>query len=463
MKLVMKFGGSSVADGGKIKEVARIVKERAATDAAVVVVSAMSEVTDDLLELLDIAEAGDEASLVKGLNSVRIRHEDAARDALKGTESLGGALDVVEDLFDGLERILRSAAALREVTPKTRDRVLSFGEGLSSGLLHECLQEMKVKSEVFSGGEAGIITDEAFGDASPLVDVTKMKVKARLSPLLEGGVVPVVAGFTGITQHGDVTTLGRGGSDYTATILGASLGVGEVWIWTDVDGIMTCDPKLVKTSKLIGELSYAEAMEMAAFGIKQLPPKALEPAIKAGIPVRIRNTFNPSCPGTLIGRGEMAVDRIVKSVALVKEVGMITVSGTGMAGRPGTAAKIFDVLGKNSINILAISQSVSEAGITMLVGRASLYRAVSALEIALLGKGLVDDVSFEDDVSIVAVIGSRMKGTPGVAARIFGAAAKENVNVRMIAQGSSELNISFVVKEADGAAAVQGICDAFGL
>jgi aspartate kinase len=463
MKLVMKFGGSSLADGKKIRLVADIVKRRASKDSIVVVVSAMSQVTDDLILLLDSAAQGDMASLERGLNSLRIRHEDAARDALKSGERLVAALDSIEGLFEDLESLLRSVATLREVTAKTRDRVLSFGEALTSALLRERLQEVGLKAEAFSGGEAGIVTDGSFGDSTPLMDVTKMKVGPRLAPLMAGGVVPVVAGFTGIDQHGDVTTLGRGGSDYTATILGASLGVDEVWIWTDVDGIMTCDPKIVRTARLITELSYAEAMEMAAFGIKQFPPRAMEPAIRAQLPVRIRNTFNEDSPGTLIREDRRAGRGVVKTVALVREAGMITVSGTGMAGRPGTAAKVFDVLGRNSINILAISQSVSEAGITMLVRREALYRAVSTLEISLLGKGLIDAVSFEDDVSIVAVIGSGMKGTPGVAARIFQAAARKKVNVRMIAQGSSELNISFAVKEAEGAAAVRGICEAFGL
>jgi len=273
----------------------------------------------------------------------------------------------------------------------------------------------------------------------------------------------VVTGYIAATQDGVTTTLGRGGSDYTATILGAALSA-EVWIWTDVDGLMTSDPKIVTSAKMLPELSFQEASEMAIFGAKAMHPKALEPAMEEGIPVRIRGISDPENLGTLIVKESKArLGASVKTVNLVKNVALVNVSGAVMVGAPGTAAKVFDVLGNGKINILMISQSVSEANISFVVQRNLLERAVSMLEIALLGKGLIRSVTSEDDVCVVAIVGAGMRGTLGVASRLFTAVANKGINVRMIAQGSSELNISFVVKETDGEEAVRAVHEEFKL
>jgi aspartate kinase len=242
------------------------------------------------------------------------------------------------------------------------------------------------------------------------------------------------------------------------------LAADEVWIWTDVAGIMTADPKIVPSAKMLPELSYGEAAEMAIFGAKAMHPSALEPVIKEHIPVRIRNVFNPENPGTLIADGQEAKSTdVVKAVALIKDVAMVNVSGAGMVGAPGSYAKIFDVLGKNNVNIMMISTAVSEANISLIIRRSLVERALSTLEIALLGRGLISDVTAEDDVCVIAVMGANMKGTLGVASRIFTAVARKGINIRMIAQGSSELNVSFVVKEKDGEAAVRAIHEEFKL
>ena len=277
--------------------------------------------------------------------------------------------------------------------------------------------------------------------------------------------IPVVTGYIAANQDGIVTTVGRGGSDYTATILGAALGVDEVWIWTDVDGIMTADPKIVPSAKMLPQLSYQEAAEMAIFGAKAMHPRALEPVIKENIPVRIRNVFHPENPGTLITKDPDAkATEVVKAVAMIKDVAMLNVSGAGMVGAPGSYAKIFDVLGKNNINVMMISTAASEANISMIIRRGLLGRAISNLEIALLDRGgLVSEVTAEDDVAVIAVMGANMKGTLGVASKIFTTVAKKGINIRMIAQGSSELNISFVVKEKDGTAVVRAIHKEFNL
>jgi aspartate kinase len=274
----------------------------------------------------------------------------------------------------------------------------------------------------------------------------------------------VITGFIAATWEGTTTTIGRGGSDYTATIVGASIGADEVWIWTDVDGLMTTDPNIIPKAKRIPEVSFAEAIEMAVLGAKSMHPRALEPAMESDIPVRIRNTFNPENPGTLIVKQQkIEPGGIVKALNIVKDVAMITVGGAGMVGTPGTAAKIFDVLGRNGINILMISQSVSETNISIIIKKSQLKKAVFGLETVLSGKGIVREITAEGDVCIIAAIGAGMKGTPGVAAKIFDAVARRGINIRMIAQGSSELNISFVVKDAQSLEAAKVLHEEFKL
>ena len=312
------------------------------------------------------------------------------------------------------------------------------------------LQDLGLKAKSVTGKEAGIVTDDIFGEATPLKEQTRENVRREVGKMLRRGIIPVVTGFVAANQNGNYTTLGRGGSDYTVTIIGDSLDLDEVWILTDVDGSMTSDPRLVPEARLLSTISYLEAIEMVAFGAKAMHPKALIPAAEKKIPIRVRNTFNPKSPGTLITDTEMVPSkRIVKALGLIRDVAMINVSGTEMVGRPGMAGRIFDVLGKNGINILMISQSVSEANITFLVSRNLSARTVSVLEIAFLGKGLIREVRAEDDISVISVLGAGMRGTPGIAAKVFGAVASHGINVRSVAQGSSELNISFAVQERD--------------
>jgi aspartate kinase len=294
--------------------------------------------------------------------------------------------------------------------------------------------------------------------------MTTYEVRETLEPLINGEIIPVVTGFIGATPEGVTTTLGRGASDYTATILASALDADEVWIWTDVDGLMTADPKTEPLAKPISIISYAEAIEMAYFGAKGMPPKALEPAAEKGIPVHVKNTFDPEGLGTLIIREQFIKGQdIVKAVASIKDTAMVTVSGAGMAGTPGMAASVFNLLNQSQANILMISQSSSEASISFVVPQRDLARAVNILEVGLLGKGAVKEVTAEENVCIIAAVGAGMKGVPGVAARTFKAVADQGVNIRMIAQGSSELNISFVVRAEDGIRAVRTLHREFGL
>jgi aspartate kinase len=464
-KIVMKFGGTSVATGENIRHVADLVANSAEQGCSViVVVSALDGVTDKLFEAAETVKKGNEAYVRAFKQEMLGRHLTTAAKAIKNKQTRKEVDQIIEKTTDELEKVLTGISYVGEVTPKSRDYVLSFGERLSAPIVWGALRDLNLEAQWFSGKEAGIVTDSDFGEASPLMNVTMHQLREKIEPLLEKHVIPVVTGYTAATQDGVVTTLGRGGSDYTATLLGAALAADEVWIWTDVDGIMTADPKIIPSAKMLPELSYQEAAEMAIFGAKAMHPRALEPVIKEKIPARIRNVFNPENPGTLIST-EQTANRtdVAKAIALIKDVAMINVSGAGMVGAPGSYAKVFEVLGKNNINVMMISVAVSEANISLVIRRNLLGRALSTLEIALLGRGLVSEVTAEDDVCVVAVMGANMKGTLGVASRLFTTVARAGVNIRMIAQGSSELNISFVVKEKDGEAAVRAIHQEFKL
>ena len=464
-KIVMKFGGTSVATGENIRNVAGLVAESVKQGCqVVVVVSALDGVTDELFEAAEQARKEKQEYIQAFKQRMLDKHSAAIMKAIKNSTVRKEVEQTVKKIIDELEKVLTGICYVGELTPKSKDYVLSFGERLSAPIVCGTIRDLKFSSQSFTGKEAGIVTDSNFGDANPLFNVTVHQLKERIEPLLEEKVIPVVSGYIAATQDGVVTTLGRGGSDYTATLIGAALAVDEVWIWTDVDGIMTADPKIISSARLLPQLSYQEAAEMAIFGAKAMHPRALEPIMKENIPARIRNVLNPKNMGTLISREQTTKRQdAVKAVAMIKDVALINVSGGGMVGAPGSYARILDLLGKNAINVMMISAAASEANISIVIRRNQLGRALSALEIALLGRGFASDVTTEDDVCVIAAMGANMKGTPGIASRIFTTQARNCINIRMIAQGSSELNISFVVKEKDGKAAAQAIHDEFKL
>ena len=464
MKIVMKFGGTSVADGRRIRQVARLAARFSTGNELVVVCSAMDDVTDELIALTEEARNGAEAAVSARLRELRQRHTQALKDAVKSPAVVAKVRPKLAETLGQLEKLALGSTILRELTPRSRDGILSCGERLSNPIVWGALLEQGLDAVYMTGGECGIMTDDHFGDAAPLTEVTGYQVKETLGPLLADGKTPVVTGYIGATQGGETTTFGRGGSDLTATLIASSIDADEVWIWSDVDGLMTADPKTVPDARVLAEVSYAEAGEMAVFGAKALHPRTLEPVAEKGIPVRFKNTFKPNQPGTVVKSNPRGYGgSIVKSVALVKSVAIITLTGASMVGRPGSAARIFDAVARSGTNILMISQSVSESNISMVVGRDGMQRAVNALELTMLGPGGLRQVNFEDDVSAIAVVGGGMRGARGIAARVFGAVASAGINVRMIAQGSSEQNISFVVPESDGKDAVRAIHSAFRL
>ena len=459
----MKFGGSSLTNPSRIKNAARIVERFSKGNKLVVVASAMDDVTDQLMEIGELAQKGEFSKAKSILAKLQGLHAKAGR-SVSARGSSKQLLNRIGEMSLELEKAVEGISHLRELTPRSQDYLLSFGERFSTPILAAAIKSTGLKARPFTGAEAGITTDENFGEAKPLAEVSFHQIRQFLQPSLSQNEIPVVTGFVAASVDGSVTTLGRGGSDYTASLLGAAMAADEIWIWTDVDGLMTADPRFVKNARVLSNVSFGEALELSYFGAKMMHPRALQPAAQKAIPVRIKNYSKPSKEGTLISAkaGENS-GRVVRAISMIQSVGIVTVSGTGMMGAPGTAAKVFQTFGSNNINVMMISQGSSEATISCVIARKDLEKAVRALQLALLGQGNVEKVAAEKDACIIAVVGSGMKGTPGVAARIFGAVAGRKINVRMVAQGSSEYNVSFIVPEANGPEAVRAIHEEFHL
>lgn len=465
MRIVMKFGGTAIDSPDKVNHVANLIKmyKRNGDNEIISVVSAVRGMTDAILAISNSIKRGDKVSINNFIKRTRDIHTMIVERALVDEKLKAEARSVISKLIHELENILDGIALLSEVTPKSLDYLLSFGERLSTPIVSFALRNSGVTSDYLTGKEAGIVTDSNYGEARPLMDTTQHRLLHKIEPLLKNDIVPVVTGFIGADQNGNTTTIGRGGSDYTATIIAASLGAHEVWLWSDVDGLMTADPKIVKDAKVLKEVSFSEAMEMALFGAKYMHPRALEPILEAKIPIRIRNTLNVNHRGTLIIQTPSgSSQKIVKSISAIRHTALIDVSGVAMAGAPGTAAKIFDVLAKNKVNIMMISQSPSESSISMIVRKVDLDKAAMTLELNLLGK-VIRKVNISADVAVIAVVGSGMRGIKGIAAKVFRAVAKQNINVIMITQGSSELNLAFVVDDDDCDRAVKALHDEFRL
>ncbi|MFL6325710.1 MAG: aspartate kinase, partial [Nitrososphaeraceae archaeon] len=417
----------------------------------------------DKISSIPLNVKSDKLSITDFLNNARHIHLDIIEQAIKNEKLKNEARSVVTTLTNELEDILTGILLLGEITPKSSDYLMSFGERLSTPIVSFALRDIGLSSEYLTGKEAGILTDSNYGEARPLIDTTRLRVVHKIEPLLKLNTIPLVTGFIGADQNGNTTTIGRGGSDYTATIIASSINADEVWFLGDVDGLMTADPKIVNDARVIREVSFAEAMEMALFGAKYMHPRALEPVMDTKIPVRIRNAFRLEHQGTVISQNLTKISqKTVKSISAIRHTALIDVSGGGMVGAPGTAAKIFDALAKNRVNIMMISQSPSESSISIVVRRDELDKAIMTLDLNLLGK-VVKRVNVNNDVAVIAVVGSGMRGIKGVAARVFNAVAKRNANVIMIAQGSSELNLAFVVNDSDCEQVVRALHDEFEL
>ena len=461
--LVMKFGGTSVGDADRIENVARSIAEHARKAGVIVVVSAMGGVTEMLIRAAHAATRGEHDQWKSARQELTQRHREVAERLLQPSEQtafvarLAEQVKVFEDLCSGF-------ALVREVTPRAMDALASLGEVLAADLLAAVLRSLGAPAEAVDAVEL-IVTDDHFGNASPFFEETDAKARARLLPLVKRGAIPVVTGFRGATRDGNCTTLGRGASDYTATILGAALNAEEIWIWTDVDGVMTADPRLVPGAKVIPEISYRETIELSFFGAKVLHHKAVQPAMKKNIPVWIKNTFNPACPGTKIAASASGRPG-VRAITSVPQAELFTVSGEMSLSFARLAVEVFGSLSIEEISSLMVTQSSAENVLCFAVHAADGPRVRARLEKALeleMRHDYVADIEIMPQVGIVVALGEKMKGTPGIAGRLFGALGRRKINVIAIAQGSSELSISFAVKSADVAAAVKAVHEEFEL
>ena len=464
MRLVMKFGGTAVDSGKKIVHITKLIKSYHDKGNEIVgVFSAVAGMTDEILKVSGYVLKSDKKKIIDFINNTRSLHRDLIKDSIRNETYRAKAIEVVEVLLKEMENILNGVVLLKEVTEKAMDHLLSFGERLLTPIISYSLLDNGLESVYLTGQEVGILTDSKFGQARPLIDTTKIRVKYHVDPLLKENKIPVITGFIGADQNGNITTLGRSGSDYTATIIAVCIDADEVWLWTDVNGLMTADPDLVKEAKVLREVSFAEAIELSLFGAKYMHPRALEPVMDTNIPIRIRNAFNLSNEGTIISKNpSKSSQKIVKSIIAIRNTALIDVSGGGMVGAPGTAARIFDALARKSVNIMMISQSPSESSISMVVKKDDLDTAITTLDLTLLDK-VIKNVRVNEDVAVIAVVGSGMRGIKGIAAKVFSAVSKDNINVIMIAQGSSELNLAFVVNNNDCEKAVRSLHEAFTL
>ena len=464
--IVMKFGGTSVGSGQRIAHigriVARLIGERGTPP--VVVVSAMSGVTDSLVRAAETAAAGDARTYALIRDELQQRHDQAIVDAGVGPEPARALRAEVTGLLDWFETLCQSMHTLGELTPRGLDAVSGLGERLSARLTAAALLAQGLPSRTVEATEI-LVTTNHHGGAKPLNDETTPRARARLLPLLEEGVTPVVTGFIAATAGGVPTTLGRGGSDYSATILGRCLPAEEVWVWTDVDGVMTADPRIVPEARTLPAISFGEVAELSYFGAKVLHPQTMAPIVDACIPVRVLNSFHPERPGTLVSQ-DVTQDPLVKGITAIRNLTLVTVEGRGMQGVPGVAGRVFSAVAGAGVTILMITQSSSEQSICFVVRTVDARAAVEALQGEFereMAHQDIDRIGRDDEASIVAVVGAGMRGRPGIAAAVFGALAEAEINIISIAQGSSEYNLSLVVTNGDVDVAVRAIHRRFHL
>ncbi len=448
---IMKFGGTSVGDADCIERVVEIIRSSSRESDLVVVVSAMSGVTNRLTEAATRSEAGDRETVATIFADLRKQHEAAAASLTRSVGEHKRICQQMEEILQEGEHLCHGTILLRELTLRARDAISSLGERLSAPLVAAALASRGVATEAIDATEL-VVTDSNHGAAEPQMEATRELCEARLRPLLQQGIVPVVTGFLGATVEGVLTTLGRGGSDYSATILGAALEADEVIIWTDVDGVLTADPRLVPGVSTIPEISYREAAELAFFGAKVLHQKALRPLMRSDIPVWICNTFAPERRGTKITPAGSQNGGGVKALTAISDVAMITVGGPGILGVRDVLGRTFTTTAAVRADILLISQSSSQNDICFVVPAALAKCTVEALrrEFAQdLMHEEVEHITLNPIVAIITVVGENMRGTPGIVGRTCDALSRENVDVMAIAHGSSECAVSLVVAQKD--------------
>jgi aspartokinase/homoserine dehydrogenase 1 len=465
-RLVVKFGGTSVGSASAIGQAADIVRDLCAEGHHVAVVtSAMSGVTDALLGGASAATSGHPDKVSGFAQTIRGKHEQAILELQLSPDERTRVSQAVRARLDEFALLCDALGVLGEASPRALDAVGALGERMSVHLLSAAIRARGLDAPPIDAASV-VRTDATFQAAVPVMDVTARQAAEVIVPLMNRGSVPVVTGFIGATSDGVVTTLGRGGSDYSGAIVGAAIRADEVWIYTDVDGVMTADPRVVQAVRTLDTLSYREMSELAYFGAKVLHPKTVMPALELGIPIRIRNTFNPSHPGTLVVGRTDGDDRLLKGVTAIRAQSLVTIEGRGMLGVPGIAARAFGSVARTGTSVSMISQASSEQSICFLVSTASASTVVDALKQEFrheLDRSDIESIWTLDKVVIVTVVGGAIKETPGIAGRVFGALGAEGINVVAIAMGSSECSISLVVDGEDADRTVRclhGLVDA---
>ena len=459
--IVMKFGGTSVGSGQRMLEVAGIVASERQNQ-PVVIVSAISQVTNLLTEL---AGGADPKKATQDIAKLKDLHLKAAAQLNLPATDQTQLNQLISTKIDQLTSVIDSTQALGELTPRAHDLILSYGERLSIHLVAAALQSQGIPAQALEASQL-MVTDSNFGAAAPLLADSAKKMKPIIKKIVDQNIVPVITGYVGADKQGVITTLGRGGSDYSATIFGYCLDAKAVWIWTDVEGVMTADPRIVTGTRTVTELSYDEAAELSHFGAKVLHPRTMVPAALSNIPIYIKNTMRPEAPGTKITEARYQHPDGAKALTVLNHLSLITVQGKGMQGVLGVAARLFQTLAEQKINVMFISQASAENNISIVIEEQdgpSAVKAVTAAFSSELKSKSLEMISLDKDLSIIAVIGEGMRSHIGVAGRVFSALGHAKISVRAIAQGSSERNLSFVVNESQSSLAMQSIHDALHL
>jgi aspartate kinase len=460
--LIMKFGGTSMGSADRMRVAAELASREQRP--VVAIVSAMSKVTDLLLDSLKKAETGDEAALEENLKLLCARHHNAARALLPEAQQ-EAAIWHLNELTGEFARIAHGMLMLGERPPRSVDQAIAIGERLSAHLLAAYLESQGIRAQAVNAS-AVIATDDVFGNATPLMPETRERAAKVLGPLLERGVLPIVTGFNGSTLDSRPTTLGRGGSDFSASIIAAALDASELWIWTDVDGIMSADPRLVAEAKVLDEVTYAEAAELAYNGAKVLHPRTLAPLVENKIPVWSKNSFAPEKRGTHIvpsitgSFGPRAVTSMADVALVSLEPASVALSGAKIL------ARALEALDRADVELLCLTSSSYRQAPCFLVRKSELDLTLENLrqEFSLeLAHDYLHPIEVDSDVGLLAIVGEGMRGTPGLAGRIFSAISRENINIIAIAQGSSELTIATVVRRAGLESAVRAVHEECGL
>jgi aspartate kinase len=459
----MKFGGTSVGNAERFRQCAAIVAEAAKHDPIAVVVSAMAGVTDLIFKTIDAARHGDSAATQAHLQKFESVHRELI-GSLFEQQHQAAANDYIAEVIAQLQNACHALSALRsDISAQTADSLVALGERISAWTLAGYLQQLGSHAE-FVRAENVIVTDSNFGNAAPDIEATREKCKQSLLPLLERGIVPVVAGYSGANSQGKSTTLGRGGSDYSATIIGAATGADEVWIWTDVDGVLTADPRICPDATTLPEISFEEAIELAYYGAKVIHPKAAYPAAEAGFPVWIKNSFRPEVAGTKITHDARPANSPVKSVTSVKDATLISLFTRRDIHPVELWGRLFLRLGQEQIEVLFATQSSPEHALGLVLRKDDAVRVLQLVQSIFrieLAQGVLRPAEVNNEIAVVAVLGESMKGTCGILGRVFSAVARRDVSVIAVAQGASELSICFAVAASRGAEVVRAIHDEF--